>query len=74
MVKVCERECIGRCPGNEPLTLTRCHSCELQKLYEAFEGGSPSMTKLTTLGHEGEILSFSFTYLLFSLISGHDAC
>ena len=25
-------------PGDEHLTLTRCHSCELPQLYEAFEG------------------------------------
>ena len=47
-MKVCEGECIGRCPGNEPLTLTRCHSCELQQLYEAFEGGSLSVAEPTT--------------------------
>ena len=31
-------ECMRRCPGNEPLTLTRCRSCELLQLYEALEG------------------------------------
>ena len=35
---VCEGECIGRNPGDEPLTLTRCHSCGLPQLFEAFEG------------------------------------
>ena len=35
---VCEGECMGRSPGDEPLTLTRCHSCGLPELYEAFEG------------------------------------
>ena len=27
--RVCEGECTGRCPGDEPLTLTIYHSCEL---------------------------------------------
>ena len=31
-------EYMGRCPGDEPLTLTRCHSCGLPQLYEALEG------------------------------------
>ena len=35
---VCEGECIGYRPGDEPLTLTRCHSCELPQLYEIIEG------------------------------------
>ena len=35
--KVCEGECMGRCPGEEPLTLTRCRSCKLSQLYEALE-------------------------------------
>ena len=35
---VCEGECMGRSPGDEPLTLMICHSCGLPKLYEAFEG------------------------------------
>ena len=30
-------ECIGRSPGDEPLTLTRCHSSGLLQLYEALE-------------------------------------
>ena len=29
---------MGRSPGDEPQTLTRCHSCVLPQLYEAFEG------------------------------------
>ena len=31
-------ECMGRCQGSEPLTLTRCHSCELPQLFDALEG------------------------------------
>ena len=34
---VCEGECMGRNPEDEPLTLARCHSCGLTQLYEAFE-------------------------------------
>ena len=34
----CEGEYMGRCPQDEPLTLTRCHSCELQQLYKALKG------------------------------------
>ena len=26
MAGVCEEECMGRCPGDEPLTLTRCQN------------------------------------------------
>ena len=29
MVGICERECMGHSLGDEPLTLTRCHSCGL---------------------------------------------
>ena len=28
---------MGRSPGDEPLTLTKCHICEFPQLYEAFE-------------------------------------
>ena len=34
-------ECMVRCPEDEPLILTRCHSCELKQLYEALEGWKP---------------------------------
>ena len=34
---VCGGECIWCCPWDELLTLTRCHSYELQQLYEALE-------------------------------------
>ena len=33
-----EGKCNGRCPGDEPLTLTRFHNCELPQVHEAFEG------------------------------------
>ena len=38
MAEVCESECAGRRPGDEPLILKRWHSCELPQLYKAFEG------------------------------------
>ena len=31
-------ECMGHSLGDEPLTLTRCHSCGLPQLHEACEG------------------------------------
>ena len=38
MAGFCEEECMGCSPGDEPLTLTRYHSCGLLQLYEALEG------------------------------------
>ena len=38
MVRVFEGECMGRSPGDDPLTLTRWHSSGLPQLYEALEG------------------------------------
>ena len=38
MAGVCEGECIGCSPGDEPLTLSRCHNCGLPQLYETFKG------------------------------------
>ena len=35
---ICEGECMRRCPGDEPLTLTRCDSCEMPQLFETNEG------------------------------------
>ena len=40
---------MGRSPRDEPLTLTRCHSCGLPQLYEALEGGSPSVAESTLI-------------------------
>ena len=34
---VCEGKYMGRSPGDEPLTLTRYHSCRLPQLYEVIE-------------------------------------
>ena len=40
---VCKGECMMRTPGNEPLTLTRCHS-----YMKPWKGGNPSVAELTT--------------------------
>ena len=68
----------GASPRNEPLTLTRCYSCELPQLYEALKGGSPFVAELTTLkGIKGKFSIFillSFASLLMEYISWHDAC
>ena len=64
---------MGRRWREEPLTLTRCHS-----YMKPWKVGILSVAKPTTEGDEGEnfflFLSFSFTDLLLSLISWHDAC
>ena len=55
--------------GEEPLTLTRCHS-----FMNPLKGGDVSVAKPRTYEHKGEnffFISFSFTNLLFSLISWH---
>ena len=75
---LCEGEFTRSRSRDDPLTLTRCHICELTQLYEALEGWKFSVGKPTTEGHKGEnfflFLSFSFTGLLLSLISWPDAC
>ena len=43
MAGVCEGECTGRSPGDEPQTLTRCHS-----YMKALKVGSPSVAEPTT--------------------------
>ena len=48
MAGVCEGECIGLSLGDEPLTLTQCHNCELPQLYEALEGWIPSVAESKT--------------------------
>ena len=48
MVEICEVECMGYSPGDEPLTWKRCYSCGLKQLFEAIEGGSPSVGKHIT--------------------------
>ena len=72
MTKVCEGECVGRYPGDDTFHLTRCHSCELQQLYEALKRWTSPQRK----GIKGKIyffIFFNFTDLL-SLISWYDVC
>ena len=75
MMGVCEGECMGWSPGDEPLTLMRCLSCGLQELYETLE--THLWPSLQFKGHKGEIFFF-FLELFFlfycSSFSWHDAC
>ena len=57
---------MGRCPGEEPLTLTRCYNCEISQPYKALEGGNSSVAKLTTKEYKGE--NFFFHIFLALLI------
>ena len=43
MAEVCEGECMVRSPGDEPLTLMRCHS-----YMKPLNGGSPFVAEPTT--------------------------
>ena len=53
MARVCEGECMGRSPGDEPLTLARGHSCELPQLYEAFWVETCLWLSLQRIEHKG---------------------
>ena len=59
MAGVCEEECTGRSPLNEPLTLTRRHSCGLPKLYETIGRKSVCGRAYNLKGIKGKI-SFPF--------------
>ena len=48
MAGVCEGECMGRCPRDEPLTLTRCQNCEFPYLMEPLKGGGLCVAELST--------------------------
>ena len=52
MAEVCEGG-MGRCSGDEPLILTRCHSFK-----KPWKGGNLSVVKPTTYGHKGENFFF----------------
>ena len=58
IIGVCERECVGHCPRDEPLTLRRIHSHELPQLYEALEGWK------SVCDQKGKIYFFSFLLAL----------
>ena len=64
---------MGHSLGDEPLTLTRCHSCGLPQLYEAFEGWKSVLwLSLQLNGHKGEIFVFLlFLNLCFSFTIAH---
>ena len=53
MAGVCEEECMECCPGDEPLTLKRCHN-----FMKSWKGGCPSVVKPKTEGHKGENFFF----------------
>ena len=67
MAGICEGECMGCSPGDEPLTLMRYHSCGLP--HEALEGWKSVCGQAYNLkGIKGKFSVF----LLF--LSWHDAC
>ena len=73
MAGICKGECMGRSPGNEPLTLTRCHSCGLPQLYEAVEEWKSVCGRAYNLkGIKGKFSVFlHFLKLLFSFTVAH---
>ena len=79
MTGVCNGECLGYSPGDEPLTWTRCYNCGLLQLYETLRGECLLVAKPMTLGYKG-VIFFSFCLfcifasVLLSLLSWHYAC
>ena len=73
MAGVCEGECMNHGPEDEPLTLTRCHSCGLPQLYEACEGWKSVCGRGYNLkGIKGNFSVFLlFLGLLFSFTVAH---
>ena len=65
-------ECMGRCPVDEPLTMTSCYS--LMKPWRVEIRLWPSPQFKSIKGKITFFVSFSFTNLLLSLILWHDAC
>ena len=68
MARVYKEKCFGRCPGDEPLTLTRLQSCELPQLYEVLEGRKSDCDQAHNLkGIKGKfsVFLFFFTFLSF---------
>ena len=66
MAGICEGECMGLSPGDEPLTLTRCHIYGLPQLYEALGWKFRLWPTHNLKGIKGKIyfflkLCFSFT-------------
>ena len=52
-------------PGDELLTLTRCHSCRLPQLYEALEGWKSLRPSLQLKGHERGMFFVSFFLMAY---------
>ena len=69
MVGVSEKECMGRSPGDKPLTLTRCHSCGLPQLYETLGWKSVCDRAYILKGIKGKFSFFSL--FLFYCTSFH---
>ena len=63
---VCKGECMGRSPGDEGITLTRCHSCGLLQLYEAFEGWRSVSGRAYNLNVIKGNFLFFFSFLSFA--------
>ena len=59
-------ECMGRSPGDEPLTLTRCHS-----YMKPLKGGSPSVAE-PTISVFLPFLKLCFSFIIAHFM--HDAC
>ena len=68
MAGVCEEECMAHSPGDEPLTLTRCHSYGLPKLYEACKGWKSVCGRVYNLkGIKGKFPVFLLFYCSYFL-------
>ena len=52
-------ECMGCCPGDEPLALSRCAN-----LMKPWKGGNPPLAKPTTYKHKREIFFFHLFLVL----------
>ena len=66
---VCEAECMSHSPGDEPLTLTKCHSWDCHSYMKPLKGVSPFCGRVYNLkGIKGKIsvfllcLKFSFSF------------
>ena len=70
---VCEGECLGRSPGDESLTMTRCHSCGLPQLYETLERWKSLWPNLQLKGGKikKKIFLFFLVLLPFCCLSFH---
>ena len=66
MIRLYGEEYVGSFPGDESLSLTRYHSCELSQSYEALEWWKSVLwLSLRLKGIKGKI-SFFFSVLLYT--------